>query len=304
MSAQPKESKDNKKRKRRRGDRYDGRLVRDLDTMHVLMPFLIPRRTDNEAVLNEVIDLTAIEAYLEKKNEGNPEFKYTFFHVICAATAKTFALRPRMNRFYAGNRLYERDDITLSFVVKKKFSDEGEEVLSIVRVDKETDVSPVEQVYQQVKKIVYSVRHTNETDKTTDVMDIIIKLPRPILKLLVKLLRWLDYHGWYPKVFAEIDPYYTSVFISNLGSIKMRANYHHLTNWGTNSVFVVVGEKKPTPFFSEDGTVTMKNALELGITIDERIADGYYFANSLRLVRRLLAEPELLDLPIMSPVEY
>ena len=79
-----------------------------------------------------------------------------------------------MNRFYAGNRLYERDDITLSFVVKKKFSDEGEEVLSIVRVDKETDVSPVEQVYQQVKKIVYSVRHTNETDKTTDVMDIII----------------------------------------------------------------------------------------------------------------------------------
>jgi pyruvate/2-oxoglutarate dehydrogenase complex dihydrolipoamide acyltransferase (E2) component len=86
--------------------------------------------------------------------------------------------------------------------------------------------------------------------------------------------------------------------------MKMRANYHHLTNWGTNSVFVVVGEKKPTPFFSEDGTVTMKNALELGITIDERIADGYYFANSLRLVRRLLAEPELLDLPIMSPVEY
>lgn len=304
MSAQPKESKDNKKRKRRRGDRYDGRLVRDLDTMHVLMPFLIPRRTDNEAVLNEVIDLTAIEAYLEKKNEGDPEFKYTFFHVICAAIAKTIALRPKMNRFYAGDRLYERDDITLSFVVKKKFSDDGEEVLAIVSVDKESDASPVEQIYQQVKKIVYSVRHANESDKTTDTMNIFIKLPRPILKLAMKFLRWLDYHGWYPKSFAKIDPYFSTVFISNLGSIKMRANYHHLTNWGTNSIFVVVGEKKPTPFYNEDGTVTMKNALELGITIDERIADGYYFANSLRLVRRLLAEPELLDLPIMSPVEY
>ena len=78
-----------KKEKRRRGDRKDAYLVRGLDSMHIIMPFNIPKRTANEAVIVEKVDLTAIKKYLEVKNADNPEFKYTFFHVILAAIAKT-----------------------------------------------------------------------------------------------------------------------------------------------------------------------------------------------------------------------
>ena len=93
------------------------------------------------------------------------------------------------------------------------------------------------------------------------------------------------------------------MFISNLGSIKMHANYHHLTNWGTNSVFLIIGEKKPTAFFHADGSFDVREALELSLTVDERIADGMYFANSIRLLRTLLEKPELLELPIQTPVD-
>ena len=86
-------------RKKRRGDRKDGYRVEETDIMHAFMPYLMPNRADNEAVLNTVIDLTAVNEYLEEKNAGNPEFRYTFFHVICAAIAKTILLRPKMNRF-------------------------------------------------------------------------------------------------------------------------------------------------------------------------------------------------------------
>lgn len=284
--------------------RTDGVLVPETDPMHMITPHMLPNRADNEAVLNEIFEMTAVETYLERKNAENPEFKYTFFHVICAAIAKVLALRPRMNRFYAGRRLYDRNDIIFSFVVKKKFEDNGAEALAIIKIDRESEVSPVEQIHEKVKQVVYSVRKAGQTDGTTDKIGILTKLPRGILRFVMNFLAWMDYHGIYPAALMKNDPYFSSVFVSNLGSIKMHANYHHLVNWGTNSIFVVIGEKKPTPFYQPDGTVQMRSALEMGLTIDERIADGVYFAKSIRLLRRLLAEPELLDLPIMTPVEY
>ena len=116
-------------------------------------------------------------------------------------------------------------------------------------------------------------------------------------KLIVAILRALDEHGHMPKDLANEDPYNSTVFISNLGSIKLNAGYHHLTNWGTNSVFVVVGEKHMQPFYNEDGSVMVKPALNLGLTLDERIADGYYYSKTVRLLKKFLAEPELLDIP-------
>ena len=293
-----------KEKKLHRLDRPDGYYIKDTDTMHKFFPYLLPNRTDNEAVMSETVDLTSITAYLEKKNADSPEFKYTFFHVICAALAKTIALRPRMNRFYAGQRFYQRKDISFTFIAKKKFADNADEALAIIKIDEESDEAPIEQIYNKVKKFVYSVRREGKTDGTTDAMGTMLKLGRPAVKLIMKVLNFLEYHGKYPAFLRKDDPYYSSVFISNLGSIKMHASYHHLTNWGTNSIFVVIDEKKPTVFFNADGTSEIREGLKLGITIDERIADGVYFANSIKLLRKLLENPELLDAPIMTEVEY
>lgn len=290
-------------RKKRRGDRRDGYLVRDIDSMHALMPYMLPNRTDNEAFLTETIDMTKVIEYIEKKNADSPEFKYTFFHFLAAAIAKTIVLRPKMNRFYSGHRLYDRKDIILSFTVKKKFVDSSEEALAIVKIDKDSDVAPIEQVYEQVKKIVYSIRKENKNDGATEKMDILKKLPRPIMRFIIRILRWLEYHGKYPKALMKDDPYYSTVFLSNLGSIKMSADYHHLANWGTNSIFAIIGEMKPMPFYGEDGSVTVKKGLTMSMTIDERIADGFYFANSIKIMRKLVENPSLIDEPINSPIE-
>ncbi len=292
------------KQKKQRGDRKDAWLVRETDPMHLLMPYMLPGRTANEAVLNEEIDLTAINAFLAKKNADEPEFRYTFFHVICAAMAKTVAQRPKMNRFYSANRLYQRKEITFSFIVKKKFTDDAAEALAIVKYDPESEVPVLEQIYSQVKKVVYSVRKEGKTDGTTDKMKILLRLPRPLLSLTVWFLRRLEAHGHYPASLMKDDPYYTTVFISNLGSIRMHASYHHIAEWGTNSIFLVIGEKKPRPFYAADGSYELRDSLDLGLTADERIADGVYFAGSMRLLKKLLAEPELLEAPGNETVEY
>ena len=285
-------------------DRKDAKWVGNIDSMHGLFPYIMPNRTDNEAVLNETVDLSAINEYIAEKNAADPAFRYTFFHVICAALIKAFVLRPKLNRFYAGKRLYQRNDFSITFIVKKQFNDQSDEAIAIIKADPESPVPAIEQIHSEVERICTTVRKENKKDGTTDIIDDLVKLPRPILSTIMNFLSWLDFHGWYPDALAKEDPYFSSIFVSNLGSIKLHANYHHLANWGTNSFFVVVGEKKPTPFCREDGSVEVKEALDLGITVDERIADGYYYSRSVALVRKLLENPKLLDLPISEPVDY
>ena len=60
---------------------------------------------------------------------------------------------------------------------------------------------------------------------------------------------------------------------------------------------------KPMPFYGEDGSVTVKKGLTMSMTIDERIADGFYFANSIKIMRKLVENPSLIDEPINSPIE-
>ena len=101
----------------------------------------------------------------------------------------------------------------------------------------------------------------------------------------------------------KTDPNYSSIFMNNLGSIQLNAAYHHLNNWGTNSLFVVIGEKFQAPEYDENGFKGMREKLKLGITLDERIADGYYYSRAIRLAKHLMEHPELLEKPASEPVE-
>ena len=289
-------------RKKRWGDRWDAWRLRGLDPMHVMMPYLFGDRVANEAVLGEVMDLTEVDRYLAEKNAGQPEFKYTWFHFITAALAKAVLLRPKMNYFIAGGHYYERKDIQIAFNVKRKFADDAEEAMAKFVLDREGE-SPMEQVHTYVQKFVTKVRSDKSGVGVDDILTFVSHLPRPLFRLLAWTLKKMEYYGVYPKAMAVDDPCYSSVYLTNLGSIKMNADYHHLFNWGTISFFVTIGEKKMLPFYREDGTYEMRNTIKLGLTIDERIADGYYFAKTLRLVRKIFENPELLDLPAAAPID-
>ena len=288
------------KQKRRFGDRKDGTLLRDLDSMHFIVPLLYPNRCDNEAFISERIDLTNLNAYLAKKNADGPRYPLKMFYVIVAAAAKACQLRPKMNRFIANKNVYQRNELTAAFVVKKEFSDNGAEALAKLRFEAEDTMDNIwEKIVAQI-----TAGRSEQVDSSTESMDMFNRMPRFLSKFIVWVITRLDIHGWVPASLIETDPYYCTVVLTNLGSIKLHAGYHHLTNWGTNSVFVVVGEKKKRPFFDEEGRCEMRDSIDLGLTVDERIADGYYFSKTIRLVKKLLENPELLELPLGTEIDY
>ena len=286
--------------KRHIGDRRDGTLLRDIDSMHIIMPMIYPNRCDNEAFISERIDLTNVDAYIAKRNAENPVFKFTLFHLIVAAILKVIVLRPKLNRFIANKNLYQRKELSASFVIKKQFNDASEEGIAFIRANGDSTLDTLrEDLYKQITHV-----KKGGTDSTMDAMEFLKKLPRFVVKFFIALMRWCDRHGIVPKSLVASDPYYASVILSNLGSIKLRSGYHHLTNWGTTSLFVVVGEMKMRPFYDDEGNAEFRNSVDLGLTIDERLADGYYYSKSVRMLKYILEHPECLEKPFSEPVEY
>ena len=281
--------------KRRRGDRRDGRWIREGHGLQSIMAHLMPNRTDNEVYLHETIDATELLRYLEQKNQ-NAEIKYTIFHCALTAMARMVKERPLMNRFIQGRRLYERYDITLSFVAKRRFADGADEALMVLKVKDDDTVNSI------ARKIVGDVKQVRKEEHASggidQMMDSLAKWPRPIVAFLMWLLRVADFWGFAPAAITDMDPNYTTILASNLGSIKCPAVYHHLNNYGTCSIMVTIGTLHKEEILMPDGTKQIRDVIDIGATLDERIADGFYFARSLRLIRHIFAQPELLEKPI------
>lgn len=289
------------KEKRKWGDRKDGIWLKDIPPMNRMMPDVLPNRADNEASISIDIDIRPLNAYLEKLNEGKTTDQYTFFHLISAAIGKAFVLRPRMNRFIVGHKMYQRRDISIAFTVKKQFSDKASEALAFFSYAEE---ETLQSFHEKIIKVIHQTKSDEEKDTTTGAMDIICKLPQCFITAIAKTTLWLDKHGWAPDFLVGSDPNHAAIFLTNLGSIGLPGGYHHLVNWGTNSCFIVVGKKFVKADYDLNGNADIHEVIPLGITLDERIADGYYYSGTVALVKELLEHPELLELPANTPVEY
>ncbi len=289
------------KRKRKWGDRRDARWVK-APGLQTVMGYLLPKRTDCEVYLNDTIDATELVAYLARRNAEHPDYKTTVFHAAVTGLARMVRERPLMNRFIQGYRMYERDEISISFVVKRRFADGAEESLMVLTP---SDADTLDTVS---RKIVGDVRETRKSEHSTggidELLDKFAALPRFVLIVAIRIIRWLDFWGINPKALTDGDPNYTTILASNLGSIQCPAVYHHLNNYGTNSVMITIGTLHKAEVLMPDGTKQIRDLVDVGATLDERIADGFYFARSLKLIRHIFANPELLEKPIGEPSEF
>lgn len=288
------------KRKRRWGDRADAYWVRDMDGLHAIFPHLMNKRTDAEVYLNMEFDVTEVLRYIEQKNEGESEYRATLFHCFLMAIAKTVYLRPMLNRYISGRRYYQRHDITMGFVAKKRFEDHSEESLMVITAPEDWTLT---EVTRRVVGKVHKAR-TEHNGGVNNAMDILRHFPRFLLMFIVWLLKVLDFYGCVPAFLKEDDPNFSSIFLTNLGSIRCPSVYHHLNNYGSNSIMIAIGTMQKAEKIMADGSRQVRDVVEVGITLDERVADGFYFGRSLKIVQYMLSHPELLDRPLKEEIDF
>lgn len=290
-------------RKKRRGDRMDGWILKDLSSFTKLVPHLMTSRNSSAIYFKEKIDVTDFVRYVEEKDQelsrnpiNTPQGsvdKITYFNVFLAALVRLFTLKPHLNRFIAGRNFYQRKKIEVAFVAKKEFTEEGEETVIKESFDRdETLWSVVSRLNREIRTV-----KSGDSDDATDILNLFARFPKPVVQFSVAFLDFLNYIGRYPKDIYKADPMHASVFVTNLGSIGLKnVPYHHLYDRGTSSVFICLGEIHPERIFHpETGEPVDRYLVEISTTIDERISDGFYFIRAMNEFKEILNNPELLE---------
>ncbi len=289
------------KQPRKMGDRRDGVWVKDAPGLNVIMANLYPNRTDCEVYLRQDIDVTELLKYIDAKNGPDAPYKTTLFHCFVAMVARVLNERPFLNRFIQGRRVYQRDEITVSFIAKRRFADHSEEALMQYKA-KGSDT--LEDISRFIVGEVHEMRKESSATGIDNTINQFAKMPRLLLMLAIRIVRWLDFWGKVPKALSEGDSNCASVLLSNLGSIRCPSVYHHLNNYGTTSVLITIGTIRKEHVIMPDGTTQVRDIVDIGATLDERIADGFYFARSLKLIQHICANPELLERPLEEDSHY
>lgn len=279
-------------RKRRFGDRKEGRKLRSLDPMNAVSVYLMVERNDATNSFSDKFDIDLAEQYVkDKRKQGLTHFG--FMHLLVAAYVRTVSQRPGINRFISGQKVYARNNIEVIITVKREMKLNAEE--TVVKAWFEpTDT--VEQVYEKFQKEIETALAETETD-FDNTAKILNYIPGLVKKFVVWLLKTLDYFGLLPKALLKVSPFHGSLVMTSMASLGIPPIYHHLYNFGNCPVFLAFGTKEIVNELQADGSVKRRKYMPYKITCDERICDGHYYASAFKFVRRVMKNPYLLDEP-------
>ena len=282
--------------KRRWGDRKDGRLLRSIEPIAIFSLYIMNTRNDANNYISDSVEISALDKYVHKKRQEGFE-GFNIMYVLVAAYVRTVSQKPGINRFINGHRIYARNNIEVSLMVKKRLELNAPETMFKFFFKPE---NTIDEIYKEMYKTIYAYQNEPDSDVSDDLDNFlkgIVRLPRWILRLVMRLLYKLDYHGLIPQSLLALSPFHGSMVLSSMGSLGIPAVYHHLFNFGNVPMFITFSTGRHENEVKADGTVQKKHFLDFNITIDDRICDGQYYSAALHDLKKYIKNPELLEVP-------
>ena len=286
-------------RKKRLRDRNDGRLLRTIPAMTKFMPYIMKERNDALNTFADTFDLTRTDPYCRRKvKEGMSNF--TLLHVILAAYVRAISQKPGINRFVAGQRIYARNDIEVNMVVKREMTlDAPDTVVTVTFHPSDT----INDVYEKFNRAVTENVRESDDNSFDKLNRALVFIPGLLIRLVVRLLTWADYHGWLPRKLTRLSPFHGTMFITSMGSLGIPPIYHHIYNFGNLPAFLAYGAKRNEVYLDAEGNAKRRRVVDFKAVTDERICDGFYYASAFKLIKKAVENPESLELPPETIVE-
>ena len=277
--------------RKRAGDRRDGRLLRSLPAFSKFIPFIMPTRNDAQIFYDERFEVSVVDRNLRRLRVDGYK-GIGMLHFLIAAYIRCVSMLPAINRFVAGRRIYAHDDITVVMAVKRSLSVDATETTIKVHFQP-TDT--IFDVYRKLNEKIDEIKTSEEGNNTEEVAEALTRAPRFLLRLIIAALRVLDYFGLIPDSLIEASPFHGSMIITDMGSLRIGPVFHHIYNFGTLPVFIAFGAKHHAYEINRHGRVDDNKYVDCKFVIDERIADGHYYAQFLQAYRYIFQHPEILE---------
>lgn len=185
-------------------------------------------------------------------------------------------------------RIYARNHFCVSFVTM--IPGKNRSTVNKVYFNLDDDIFTVNQKLNDVIEKSSSAIEETSMDKLAKKL---VRVPG-LLTVAVSVFKFLDKHFALPFSIINASPFHTSLFVTNLASIRTGAIYHHLYEFGTTGVFVAMGQLVKKIVINGERAEERK-FMELGIVTDERIAEGHYYGRCFREILKYFKDPSLLE---------
>ncbi len=275
------------------GRRPDGRRVKGIDPVMRITPYVMPQRCDAQVFLKHKADMEVLSRYIRKlKAEKNEQISY--MQILVAAYVRAVSQYPEVNRFVMNKQLFARNNCSAAFTILKDPNDlhQGEAVVKIKFDLTDTLFDVRDRMNAAVEENRGEAASGGFIDK---LLKFLFAVPG-LATVVVGLVRLLDRYGIAPSVLMEELPFYVGMYITNTASIGLHDVNHHLYNWGDVGLFFGMGQTEKVAVV-ENGETCMKSYIPIGITADERVCSGAYYARFFSDMKRYLVHPELLESP-------
>jgi hypothetical protein len=264
--------------------RSDGILVKDIDPIYMIIPYVISKRYDSMNMITLEIPAEPMQKYIKNLRAQGQNISY--MSILIAAYIRTVLEFPKLNRFVKNKRIYERNEFCISLVVLKN----DYETMSKIYFDLTDTIFTVR---EKVEQYISQNRSAENANKTDQLIKSLVRFP-VLLNITFFMYKLFDEFGWLPKSMVDSSPFHASLLFSNLASIRTNHIFHHLYEFGTTSVAITMGNMHEVPM-REKKEVKIKRCIPLGIVMDERICSGKYFSQAYRRFTAYLNDPELLE---------
>jgi len=271
--------------------RTGARYLKTLTPMERIMPHVMPKRSDSQVFFTDDIDCTAIDAYIKEKKEQGIDM--TYLDVFVAAAVRLYAKRPALNRFVMGGRIFANEKIWVSMALKKSLRDNEPSTTIKIPFTGHESIFEVKELFDQQIRINKDADNENGTDK---LMGVLTAIPNWVMRWAFGLIRFLDRSSLLPAALTDLSPFHGGLFITYLKSLGIPGIYHHIYDLGTIGQFIAVGKERLAPVVDQKtGEIVARKIMTMMVVADERICDGLYYARSMRLFRRILENPAVLE---------
>lgn len=283
-------------RKRRFGDRNDGFLVRNLDPMGKLIPYIMRSKSDSWVLFEDRIDITHTQEFLHTMRKSEIP-GLTLYHIVFAAIVRTYSQVPELNRFIQRNNIYARNEMKGSMVVMKGMQRDSERTTIMPRFEMDATLPEVVKEIESLANPIDRTKKVAEDENRNDFDKLELALaliPGWLIRFVFSLLKLLDRYGLIPRKITSLSPFHSSFFITNMGSIGMQPVYHHIYEFGTISIFGAIGSKETVHEIDREGNIRRKTYLNMKFVVDERICDGFVYAIGFKHIKSGISKPEQL----------
>lgn len=273
--------------------RSDGTYLGNIPPHTRVAPFIMPSRVGGTIFSEQEIDITDTLSFLRKFNRQQAtenKDKVTFFQLFITALVRIIALKPKLNRFTIGYRMWQRNYIGINFIAKKRLTEDGDEIWILGDYSPFTALRDVADTFKErLREATRGIGNNSE-----DLNVLLLKFPRFVIRFLFWLLRKFDSWNMMPQFLMRGSPFHGSVCITNVGSVGVEAPYHHLYDFGTCGLFVSLGIVRREWRPDSSGKMRQRDVVKVVYAFDDRICDGIYSGRAIMLLKDLVEKPEAL----------